>query len=311
MSKTLKLRRGLMPKLAKALLLLLAVGLVLPVSAPLQAAPDPQGVADSIWIEATTFGAPPDSVLFVLRLNTDNTLSNRIAGIGLPFLITVSNGALISLDTTVARTFTGSVISAWPLQITNTDTGGLNPTVSPVHYSVGGITFGGGIPAGSNLLLATFKLNVNGLLLDSICIDTLSTPTQPDPLFVTEGTAEYIPRWYSSKFCFITDVKDIKGDMSAALPQNFDLKQNYPNPFNATTQIRFDLPKSSHVKLEIFNVLGQKVKTLVDEELQAGYKQVTWDGKDQRGNLVSTGIYFYRIRAENQFTDMRKMLLIK
>ena len=298
-----------MPKLAKALLLLLTVGLVLSVSAPLQAAPDPEGVADSMWIEVVPF--LPDSVLFLLKFNTDNTLSNRIAGVGLPFLITVSNGALISLDTTVARTFAGSVINGWPLKITNTDTGGLDPTVSPVHYALGGITFGGGIPAGTNLLLATFKLNVNGALLDSICIDTLSTATLADPTFTTEGTADYIPRWYSSKFCFITDVKDIKGDKSASLPQNYDLKQNYPNPFNGTTQIQFDLPKSSHVTLEIFNVLGQKVKTLVDEELQAGYKQVTWDGKDQRGNLVSTGIYFYRIRAENQFTDMRKMLLIK
>ncbi|MGB2769137.1 MAG: T9SS type A sorting domain-containing protein, partial [Candidatus Zixiibacteriota bacterium] len=86
--------------------------------------------------------------------------------------------------------------------------------------------------------------------------------------------------------------------------------QNYPNPFNPRTSIRFALPQDAHVSLTVYNVLGQKVVTLVDEEQPAGYETVWWDGKDATGDEVSSGIYFYRLEAD-EFLEVKKMLLVK
>ena len=94
------------------------------------------------------------------------------------------------------------------------------------------------------------------------------------------------------------------------LPQQFALHQNYPNPFNPTTVIEYVLPKTSFVTIQIYNILGQKVKTLVEELQELGYKKIQWDGTDDNGNKVSSGIYFYRIVAGN-FVKCRKMILLK
>jgi hypothetical protein len=94
------------------------------------------------------------------------------------------------------------------------------------------------------------------------------------------------------------------------LPKTFAAFQNYPNPFNATTQIRYALPENANVRLEVFNILGQKVKVLVDEFQTQGYKQVTWDGRNDNGDQVSSGVYFYRINA-GKFSEVLKMSLLK
>ncbi len=94
------------------------------------------------------------------------------------------------------------------------------------------------------------------------------------------------------------------------IPKTFVLKQNFPNPFNPTTKINFDLPISSNVKLEIFNLLGQKVRTLVDEKVNAGFISVVWDGRNDFGKQVSSGIYIYKIQADN-FTQSKKMVFLK
>jgi len=90
----------------------------------------------------------------------------------------------------------------------------------------------------------------------------------------------------------------------------FRLSQNYPNPFNLSTKIEYSLPKDGYVHLTIYNVLGQKVKTLVDDEMNAGTHTITWDGTNEYGQVVSSGIYFYRLVAgENMVT--KKMILMK
>jgi hypothetical protein len=106
-----------------------------------------------------------------------------------------------------------------------------------------------------------------------------------------------------------SDVREVVSE-KMVLPEAFSLDQNYPNPFNPNTMIRFSLPKDCWVKLEVYNLLGQKVKTLVDQMLLAGTKEVVWDGKNQAGALVSSGIYFYRIQTKD-FTDIKKMVLVK
>jgi hypothetical protein len=88
------------------------------------------------------------------------------------------------------------------------------------------------------------------------------------------------------------------------------LEQNYPNPFNPTTTISFTIPNAAVVNLSIFNLEGKLVRNLVDSKLQEGVKEVTWDGRDTRGNPVSTGVYLYRLEAENKALT-KKMVLIK
>ncbi|NIM99700.1 MAG: T9SS type A sorting domain-containing protein [candidate division Zixibacteria bacterium] len=105
-----------------------------------------------------------------------------------------------------------------------------------------------------------------------------------------------------------SDVEEFSDERG--VPNDYWLSQNYPNPFNPYTEIEFGLPVPGPVKIEIFNVLGERVITLVDEFLSAGYKLVSWDGRDKHGNEVSSGIYFCRLGAAN-FTETRKMALMK
>ncbi|MCF7841466.1 MAG: T9SS type A sorting domain-containing protein, partial [Lentisphaeria bacterium] len=95
-----------------------------------------------------------------------------------------------------------------------------------------------------------------------------------------------------------------------SMPLQYSLEQNYPNPFNPTTTIQYDLPEPALVSLTIFNQLGQPIRTLVNGEKAAGYQAVVWDGQNNAGQQVGTGIYFYQMRA-GQFSQTRKMLLLK
>ena len=102
----------------------------------------------------------------------------------------------------------------------------------------------------------------------------------------------------------------LSGVVSDGLPKDYALDQNYPNPFNPSTKLAFALPNRAHVELTVFNVLGQKVSTVVNGEYPAGNHTVTWDGTNSSGGSVSSGVYFYRIEAEG-FSQTRKMMLLK
>jgi len=93
-------------------------------------------------------------------------------------------------------------------------------------------------------------------------------------------------------------------------PSEFTLSQSYPNPFNQTTRIQFKLANSGHVALTLHDVLGRKVRTIVSEYLSAGNKSVFWDGKNDSGKGVASGVYFYRIQVGN-FSDTKKLVLLK
>jgi hypothetical protein len=94
------------------------------------------------------------------------------------------------------------------------------------------------------------------------------------------------------------------------VPVKFHLYHNYPNPFNPETAIRYSLPAKGPVKLVIFNSLGQRVRVLVQKEQKAGYHEVIWDGRDDRGAAVSSGVYIYRLQAASRVAS-RKMVLIR
>jgi len=106
---------------------------------------------------------------------------------------------------------------------------------------------------------------------------------------------------------------EAKGE--ASVPQTFALFQNMPNPFNPSTEIRFQLPTSCRVVLKVYNILGQEVRTLMEEQKAAGLYRISWDGRDDFGNPVPSGIYFLRLRAEKagttQYSAMKKMILVR
>ena len=94
------------------------------------------------------------------------------------------------------------------------------------------------------------------------------------------------------------------------LPVKYKLGQNYPNPFNPTTQISFAIPEPSHVIIEVFNITGQRVATIVDDFMATGAYTVNWNGSDQNGYEVASGIYLYRLTA-GTYSETKKMVLMK
>ena len=98
---------------------------------------------------------------------------------------------------------------------------------------------------------------------------------------------------------------------SPSIPIGFRLEQNYPNPFNPETVIRFTLPASQEVELAIYNLTGQKVAILVQGTWDAGTHIVHWDGRDERGHVLASGVYLYRLRAAQQAVEIRKLLLLR
>ncbi len=99
-------------------------------------------------------------------------------------------------------------------------------------------------------------------------------------------------------------------DDDPSTPETFALGHNYPNPFNASTIIPFELPEDMHVTIQIYNVIGQRVATVVDKPYTAGSCRAEWQGQDDFGKPVSTGVYFYSVKA-GSFMETGKMLLLR
>jgi len=118
----------------------------------------------------------------------------------------------------------------------------------------------------------------------------------------------------TSVFVSLGTLTDITSTSEPFVPQEFVLYPNYPNPFNPTTNIRFALSERGQLRLVIYNSLGKKVRQLIDDYASAGEYEVRWDGKNDFGNPVSSGIYFYHLKfngEKEQFSRTRKMLLVR
>lgn len=140
-------------------------------------------------------------------------------------------------------------------------------------------------------------------------IDTTCLGPQSHLIFAQDGTsAPILPSFTKGIMTVVgSAVQYLGGD---GIPRDYSLEQNYPNPFNASTVIRFNTRHDGHVRLEVFNILGQKVASLVDEFRHFGPQAADWDGTDGSGHSVSTGLYFYRL-STNDYNEVRKMLLLK
>jgi hypothetical protein len=105
-------------------------------------------------------------------------------------------------------------------------------------------------------------------------------------------------------------VTSLEEEELTIVPNEFVLYQNYPNPFNPSTTIQYELPAYTNVQLKIYDILGNELRTLVNESQQPGKKIYQWDGKDDSGRVVSSGVYFYQLRTK-EFLQTKKLMLLK
>ena len=117
--------------------------------------------------------------------------------------------------------------------------------------------------------------------------------------------------WFPAKLSEWKDATlNIQEDVASALPTHFRLMQNFPNPFNPTTNIQFEILERTDIKLELFDVMGKNVATLFKGSKNPGLHQIKWNGTNDQGQLLSTGIYFYKLTSKN-LTQTRKLLFAK
>jgi hypothetical protein len=137
----------------------------------------------------------------------------------------------------------------------------------------------------------------------------LVVPGVPD-ILMKEVTCATFSAGDTLKIYFYQKPVSVEPYRETLTPEQYELVQNYPNPFNPETTIEYRIPESNQVKLEIFNVLGQHVRTLFDGRQEAGYYNIIWDGLDSHGSPASSGVYFYRVQA-GAFSATKPMLLLK
>jgi hypothetical protein len=151
---------------------------------------------------------------------------------------------------------------------------------------------------------------------NNIAIVDVSDPSETEYIDaeLVSGVYEYyVTSLYSEGESIASNSVEIEIILDNAednIPLVTTLKGNYPNPFNPTTTISFDLAKSSDVKLEVYNIKGQKIITLVDEDFAAGQYSVVWNGKDASNRNIASGVYFYKM-VTNNYSEIKKMILLK
>jgi hypothetical protein len=102
----------------------------------------------------------------------------------------------------------------------------------------------------------------------------------------------------------------VEGETQPSVPATFALSQNYPNPFNPTTRIAYSIPSAQFVSLKVYDLLGRHIRTLIDAGVPAGSHTVSWDGTDDGGSAVPSGVYIYRLITAS-FASTRKMILVR
>lgn len=149
-----------------------------------------------------------------------------------------------------------------------------------------------------------------------------NTPTQQTYSFTDRNVTLGITYWYKLEEVDFDGTRTMHGPITVTLqeegevvlsrrPPKYALQQSYPNPFNSTTTIRYQLPEPAYVRLTISNLLGQEVKALVSEMQAAGWYNLVWDGRDKIGQLVSSGVYLFTLKAGGYFVQTRKALLLR
>lgn len=257
-------------------------------------AQDP-GTADTVRVQMTAFDVGNQASVNVYLVN-DQPLS----GIQIPLTYT---GDLAVFDSVVFGPRTAG-FTGFDIVRSAQDLGGSVQTVTlaVVPLQTGAIAAG-------NDPIATLYFSRNLVsTLDTSYINA-TTVVPAGGLLAADNAGQpdgYVPRFVGGAVLVGTSV----AEHPDVLPREFELLPNYPNPFNPTTSFSVALPVPSHVAVEIYNLLGQRVVKLFDGQAQAGYLDLKWDGRDSGGRQVGSGVYFYKVETE-AFRQVRKMVLLK
>ncbi|MEJ2537087.1 MAG: carboxypeptidase-like regulatory domain-containing protein, partial [Calditrichia bacterium] len=165
-------------------------------------------------------------------------------------------------------------------------------TTTPIFYYGGGT----GSPAGAKFTNDQFHSRAVFLGFGFEGINDVSKR-----IILMERTIEYLELPFTG----------IGNNLTSVIPEKFELFQNFPNPFNPETTIKFAVPKLSRVKIVIYNSLGQEVRKLTDEEYNPGTYKIIWNGRDDLGLPVASGVYFYRMTTNQNNNFIKKLLLLK
>lgn len=258
--------------------------------------PERPATHDSLWVAPVT-AAPGGTV--VVDINLENEAS--LVGISIP--LTYSSPAL-TLDSVIFDGTRG-ILAGKSRQAQRLDDS-LKVLLTLEFFDTAPLTAGKGPIARLKFTVADTAAN------QQIPIDTaayLGIVTLAVTTTSAEGGFTFVPQFAPGDITvdISTDVED---DTDPALPTEFALRQNYPNPFNPSTTIEFSLPHSAPVTLEVFNLLGQQVRTVLNETRSAGVHRITFDAVNDNGTALASGVYFYRLRAGSA-TLTRKMTLLK
>jgi hypothetical protein len=211
-----------------------------------------------------------------------------------------------------ANSCSGNKSSSWTATAGNPD--GISPdaffytSVSTGDPGIGQLIYlsPGADPDGTPSMRLTVNVNnTTGIFEIDTCCKTPGTHIA----FVDDNVQIVVPQFVMGRVG-INTILGVKELETGTIPDKYELEQNYPNPFNAGTVIRFSQPVYGKVSITVYNILGAKVRTLVDEFRVAGLHQTDWDGKSDDGQRVASGVYFYRIVTEG-YTSTRKMVLMK
>jgi hypothetical protein len=185
--------------------------------------------------------------------------------------------------------------------ITDTVISQLQRTLNAGKIPLGAYRFlrGGQDFHGSGTVFGSIELINDTALVSAVYADSVFNTARQDSFFLRADAV------ILEQFQDVSSIFD-----PSVLPEEFALAQNFPNPFNPTTQIRFALPLTAMVDLKIYDILGREVKTLVRGELNPGTYTYEWDGRNNYGNSVSSGMYIYRITA-GKFIETKKMMMLK
>lgn len=162
-----------------------------------------------------------------------------------------------------------------------------------------------------HILNLLFTVDHNVAQDQYVFIDTTHDDVNGSLLFgLVGGVQSFVPSFTAGWIKFGDPEPLGVDDEVVDIPNDFALNQNYPNPFNPQTNLSFDLPKTQHVSLDVYNILGQHVQTLANGTFEAGRYSYIWNGKNNNGADVPSGIYFYSLKTD-EFTKTNKMMLIR
>ena len=249
---------------------------------------------------ATPSGVTPTEVVVPITIKYDKNLT------AMDIPLSYSDGV------TLTRVELGSMLNDYDFKIANIDAENNLLIIGAINmvYSLKA-----DLPAGEGIVAQLF-FTVDDPTLESFTIEVAPQQNPTHDLFLVYDVYDEnnIPHvvMVTPEFAPIEVALSGGTNTASVKPTSFSLDQNYPNPFNPTTKINYGVSSAGLVKLDIYNVLGQRVRTLVNEHQEAAFYTVEWDGRDNNGGKVSSGVYFYKVNANSgEFVQTRKMVMLK